>query len=195
MKYKDTKFYLIIRPIISFLFKVIYRPKIINKEFIPKSGRIILAGNHINNLDCVLLLSSTKRQIHFLAKDELMKGIKKILFKSLGIIPVNRKIKDKSVIPISKKYLDNDLVVGIFPEGTTEKGCDYILPFKIGTVKLSYETDTYIVPFKISGEYKPFSKNLKIEFTKCFKANEDLEKSNLELYNIIDSIGSEKNDI
>lgn len=191
MKYNDTKFYFFIRPLISFLFKIIYRPKIINKEFIPKSGKIILAGNHINNLDCVLLLSSTKRQIHFLAKDELMKGIKKILFKSFGIIPVNRKIKDKSVIPISKKYLEKDLLIGIFPEGTTEKGCGYILPFKIGAVKLSYETDTYIVPFKISGEYKPFSKNLKIEFSEVFKANKDLKVSNDELYNIIDSIGSE----
>lgn len=191
MKYKDTIFYLIIRPIISTLFKLIYRPKIINSELIPKSGKIILAGNHTNNLDCVLLLSSTKRQIHFLAKDELMKGLKKVLFKNLGIIPVNRKIKDKSVIPISKKYLDNDLVIGIFPEGTTEKGCGYILPFKIGAVKLSFETDTYIVPFKITGTYKPFSKDLKIEFTKCFKANENLIKSNENLYNIINNIGSE----
>ena len=191
MKYKDTIFYLIIRPIISNLFKLIYRPKIINSEFIPKNGKIILAGNHTNNLDCVLLLSSTKRQIHFLAKDELMQGLKKVLFKNLGIIPVNRKIKDKSVIPISKKYLDNDLVIGIFPEGTTEKGCGYILPFKIGAVKLSFETDTYIVPFKITGTYKPFSKDLEIEFTKCFKANENLIKSNENLYNIINNIGSE----
>ena len=191
MKYKDTIFYLIIRPIISNLFKLIYRPKIINSEFIPKNGKIILAGNHTNNLDCVLLLSSTKRQIHFLAKDELMQGLKKVLFKNLGIIPVNRKIKDKSVIPISKKYLDIDLVIGIFPEGTTEKGCGYILPFKIGAVKLSFETNTYIVPFKITGTYKPFSKDLKIEFTKCFKANENLIKSNENLYNIINNIGSE----
>lgn len=191
MKCKDTIFYKIIRPIISLLFKIVYRPKIINKEIIPKSGKIILAGNHTNNLDCVLLLSSTKRQIHFLAKDELMKGIKKIIFKNLGIIPVNRKIKDKSVIPTSKKYLDNDLVIGIFPEGTTEKGCGYLLPFKPGAVKLSFETDTYIIPFKITGTYKPFSKDLKIIFTESFKANKNIDDSNNKLYNIINSIGSE----
>jgi len=45
---------------------------------IPSKGKIILAGNHTNNFDSVLLLATTKRQIHFLAKDELTKGIKKI---------------------------------------------------------------------------------------------------------------------
>lgn len=188
MKYNDDKFYLCIRPIITFLFKLIYRPTIINSEIIPSKGKIILAGNHTNNFDCVFLLSSTKRQIHFLAKDELNKGIKKIIFKNLGIIPVNRKIHDTSVIPTTKKYLDNNLVVGIFPEGTTEKGCGYLLPFKIGAVKLSYETDTYIIPFKISGEYKPFSKDLKIIFGDKFKAKKDLIESNKKLYNIIDNI-------
>lgn len=191
MRYKDTTIYIMIRPIIKILFKFIYRPTIINEQFIPKKGKIILAGNHTNNLDCVLLLSTTKRQIHFLAKDELTKGIKKIIFKNLGIIPVNRKIHDETVIPTSKKYLNNDLVIGIFPEGTTEKGCGYLLPFKKGAVKLSYETNTYIVPFKITGTYKPFSKDLKIEFVKPIKSTKDLELSNKKLYNIIDSIGSE----
>lgn len=191
MKYKDTIFYKIVRPIVTILFKIVYRPEIINSDYIPKEGKIILAGNHTHNLDCVLLLSSTKRQIHFLAKDELNKGIKKIIFKNLGIIPVNRKIKDKSVIPASKEYLNNNLVIGIFPEGTTEKGCGHLLPFKIGAVKLSNETDTFIIPFKIKGEYKPLTKNLKIEFSKPFKASEDLINSNNMLYNIVDSIGSE----
>lgn len=191
MKSKDNILYKIVRPILTFLFKIIYRPTIINKENIPQTGKIILAGNHTHILDCILLLSTTKRQIHFLAKDELMKGFKKIIFKNLGIIPVNRRIKDKSVIPATKEYLNKDLVIGIFPEGTTEKGCGYLLPFKTGAVRLSYETDTYIVPFKIIGEYKIFKKSIKIIFEELYKADENIEKSNEKLYNIIDSIGSE----
>ena len=71
---KDPLFYRIVRPILTFLFKVLYRPTIIGKEHIPKSGRIVIAGNHTNNFDCVLLIASTKRCVHFLAKDELYKG-------------------------------------------------------------------------------------------------------------------------
>ena len=188
----DTKLYIIIRPILTFLFKLIYRPKIINSEYIPKTGRVILAGNHTNNFDSVLLISSTKRNIHFLAKIELSRGFKKIIFNNLGLIFVDRTKKSNGeVIDTAKKYLNKDAVIGIFPEGTTEKGCGYLLPFKIGAVKLSYETDTFIVPFKISGTYKPFSKDLKIIFDKPYKAKKDLEKYNEKLYNIINKLGSE----
>ena len=174
--------------IITIFFKLLYRPNIIGNEYIPKNQKIILAGNHTSNLDCILLLSSTKRNIHFLAKKELFQGIKKIIFNNLGLIPVDRSKKDSNVLKVAKKYLENNLVVGIFPEGTTEKGCGYLLPFKIGAVKLAYDTDTLIVPFKISGDYKIFSNNLKIIFEKPYKVKKDLENSNKELYNIINNI-------
>ena len=188
-EYKDVMLYKLARPIITFFFKLLYRPKIVGVENIPKSGKVILAGNHTNNFDCVLLMSSTKRNIHFMAKIELTKGIKKIIFNNLGIIPVDRSKKDKSaVIENAKKYLENNLVVGIFPEGTTEKGCGYLLPFKKGAVRLSYDTNTEIIPFKISGEYKLFSHDLKIIFDKPYRAKKNVEKSNKELYDIINNI-------
>ena len=68
---KNSLLYNIVRPIVSALFKIFYRPKYIGLDNIPKSGRIILAGNHKNNLDCIYLMSSTRRPIHFLAKIEL----------------------------------------------------------------------------------------------------------------------------
>jgi len=188
-QYNDVILYKLVRPIISLFFKVLYRPKIIGIENIPKTGKIILAGNHTNNLDCVLLMASTKRNIHFMAKVELTRGIKKIIFNNLGIIPVDRSKKNKTeVFYKAKVYLDNGLVVGIFPEGTTEKGCGYLLPFKIGAVKLSYDSNTNIIPFKICGEYKLFSRDLRIIFDKPYKEKKDLEKSNKELYDIINNI-------
>ena len=191
-KYKDAKLYILVRPIITIWFKIFYRPKIYGVENIPKTGKVILAGNHTNNFDSILLMGTTKRNIHFLAKIELFKGIKKIIFNNMGLIPVDRSKKDKSEVLIeAKKYLNEELVIGIFPEGTTEKGCGYLLPFKKGAVRLSYETNTPIIPFKITGDYKIFSKNLKITFNKPFKAKKDIEKSNKELYNIINSMGSE----
>ena len=73
--------YRITRPIINILFKIFFRPTYIGLENIPDKGSVVLAGNHTNNLDCILLITSTKRTIHFLAKDELLKGGKKIIFK------------------------------------------------------------------------------------------------------------------
>jgi len=183
-KYNYIFLYKLLRPIITILFKLLYRPKIIGSENIKKRGRIILAGNHTHNFDSILLISSTKRNIHFLAKIELFKGVKRILFSNMGLIPVNRKIKDHNVLENAYNYLNNEKVIGIFPEGTFGHG--KILDFKIGAVKMAYETNSEIVPFAITGDYKLFSKNLKIVFGKPIKIKDsNLEKENKKLRNII----------
>lgn len=185
---KEPKLYKIVRPIIKVLFKFLYTPKIIGSENIPKEGRVVLAGNHTNNFDCLLLMSSTKRCIHFLAKKELLSGLKKIIFSNMGLIPVDRKHHDHSALESAEKYLNDGMVIGIFPEGTTEKGRG-LLPFKIGAVKMAYDTNTKIVPFTITGKYKFFSKNLKIVFGAPIKVDgKDLEKNNEKLRDKINSM-------
>lgn len=183
-KVRESKFYKIVRPILKFLFLNLYRPKIIGSENIPKEGRVILAGNHTNNFDCVLLMSSTKRCIHFLAKVELFKGFKKVIFSNLGLIPVDRSKKNPDALKTAKMYLENDMVIGIFPEGTFSKKGE-LLPFKIGAVKMAYDTDTKIVPFAITGKYKLFSKNLKITFGKPLSISSDLDLENNNLRDLI----------
>lgn len=86
--------YKILRPIVYLIFKIVYKPVIINKENIPKQGRCILGGTHTNNLDFITVGMGTKRPVRYVAKDELMKGIKKYFFKAVGIIPVNRRIHE-----------------------------------------------------------------------------------------------------
>lgn len=186
MKYKDPLLYKIVRPIGKVLFKIVYRPKVIGSEFIPKNGRIIIAGNHKNNLDCMMLLISTKRCVHFLAKDELFKGKMGWFFKAIGLIPVNRKTKDGKALKEAIGYLENDKVIGIFPEGTHNKSNDVILPFKIGAVKMSNDADSQIVPFVIKGEYKKFRKGVRIIFFEPFKAkSNDLDKENEKFMKLI----------
>ena len=183
---KDPRFYKMVRPIVTFLFKFLYRPQIIGKEYIPKEGRIIIAGNHTNNLDCILLISSTKRCIHFLAKDELYKGVKKILFKHMGIIPVNRRVKDGQSLKKAKIFLNKEMVIGIFPEGTFNKSNNPILPFKIGAVKMAHDTNTKIIPFVIKGKYKLFQRKIRIIFFSPVEITEDnLDLANEKLMNFV----------
>lgn len=180
MKQKEALLYKLVRPIITIGVKTFMRPKIIGAENIPKSGRIILAGNHTNNFDCLLLMSSTKRCIHFLAKDELWGGIKKIIFGNLGLIPVNRRQKDPDALRLAEAYLKGEKLIGIFPEGTIGK--EKLLPFKIGAVKMAKDTDTKIIPFKIQGKYRLFSKDLVICFGEPISImGSDLEKENKKL--------------
>lgn len=189
MEVKESLLYKIVRPIIKVLFILLYRPKIEGKENIPKDGRIILAGNHTNNFDCLLLMSSTKRCIHFLAKDELWRGPKKIIFSNMGLIPVNRREKSHYSLEMAETYLNNDKVIGIFPEGTFSKEKNKLLPFKIGAVKMASDTSTKIVPFAITGTYKLFSKDLKIKFGDVLSIKDkNLTKENDKLKRIIENL-------
>ena len=177
--------YRITRPIIKILINVIFRPKYIGLENIPKSGSVVLAGNHTKFLDPLLIMSCTNRTVHFLAKDSLNKGFKKIIFKNMGIIPVNRRIHDKDALRKAKDFLNDGALVGIFPEGTVNKSSDVILPFKIGAVKMAHDTDSLIVPFTIKGKFRLFN-NLRIEFFKPYKiSSDDLNKKKKKLMDII----------
>ena len=192
-KYNDVFLYKVTRPIITVLFKTLYRPKYIGLNNIPKKGRIILAGNHNHNLDGAFLISSTKRNVHFLAKIELFKGLKKVFFSNMGLIPVDRSKKNKKSLEMAYNYIKKKKAIGIFPEGTFGKG--KILPFKVGAVKMAHETNCEIIPFAITGDFKIFSKTLKIEFGNPIKiASDDLEKETEKLRDIVVKMVSDNNE-
>lgn len=168
----NAKLYRFLRPIINVLFKLVFKPAYEGLENIPIDGRVILAGTHTNLLDCLFLISSTKRSIHFLAKNELWQGPKKIIFSNMGLIPVNRKAKDHNALKMAIEYLNDNKLIGIFPEGTTEKKRG-MLPFKMGVIKMAKETNSKIIPFAITGSYRLFSRNLKIEFGQPLQISSD----------------------
>lgn len=158
--------YAILKPPAVILFKILFRPIIKGVENIPQEGGVVLAGNHVAWWDCFPVMAGTKRCIHFLAKKEIFSTwFTKHFFNSAGLIPVNRQSKDHDALISAKEYLNNGAVIGIFPEGTTIKpdGVDF-LPFKIGAVKMAYDTAVPVVPFTISGKYKLFRKKISIEF-------------------------------
>ena len=99
----------------------------------------------------------------------------------MGYIPVNRKIHDGDSLKSAKEELRKGEVIGIFPEGTINRTDDILMPFKIGAVKMSNDTDSVIVPFVIKGKYNIIGKSISIEFLKSRKISSDLEKENKKL--------------
>lgn len=183
----NTIFYKIIRPILKVLFKVLFHPRIIGIDNLPKDKNYVLAGNHTKWLDPIMLIAIIPKQVHFLAKDSLFKGITKPFLKGVGAIPVNRKIHDHQALESAIKALKEKDVIGIFPEGTINREKKTpTLPFKIGAVKMANVTNTSIVPFVITGKYKLFSSKVTIEFLKPRKISDNLEKENQMLREEID---------
>lgn len=185
MKIKDPTFYKVVRPLVEVLVRVLYRPTVIGLENIPKEGRILIAGNHTKWLDPVMLVGIVRRPVHFLAKEELFHGKTKFIAEGMGCVPVNRKIHDHNALQGAIDFLNKDLCVGIFPEGTINRTDDVIMPFKMGAVKACAETNTKLVPFIITGKYKLFRKSVKLEFLKPIEIGKDLEKENNKFMEIV----------
>lgn len=169
------------------IFYLLFWPKYKGKNNIPKGVPVILAGNHKSNFDCAFLVTSTNRVIHFLAKKELLDSKMKLFFKGMGIIPVDRKNKNPKALEDATKCLNNNGVIGIFPEGTTNKTNKLLMPFKYGAVSMAKKTDAYIVPFSINGKYKIFG-GLTITFGKPYKVKNDLEEENKILMNKVSKL-------
>ena len=179
--------YKILLKIVKFINKIYVRPTYEGLENIPKSGAYILAGNHIHLLDPGPIMSITNRCIHFLAKTSLFKFPQSLIFNNMGLIPVKRDKNDKEAYKDAIEYLKSGEIIGIYPEGTRERGRG-LLPFKKGAVRMSYETGVPIIPFATIGKYRPFKKGLIIRFGKIYYANENIDEANNELREIISNL-------
>lgn len=173
MSGKSPIIYRILRPILGVIFRVVMRPKVVGREYIPADGRVVVAGNHKKPFDIFMFALATKRCLHFLAKQEIFKGkLLNAFFTSAGVIPVDRSKKTARPLHIAEQYLNNDCAVTIFPEGTTNKTDAVMLPFKPGAVRMAKDTGSPIVPFTIKGEYKLRGPRPEIRFYPPFYVGE-----------------------
>lgn len=186
---KKINLYKIGRFILGPIFKLYYNPKIINKEKIPKSGPILIVGNHKHIYDQCLTIVATKRFIHYMAKREYFDSKMAWFFKATGCISVDRSKKDNEAVNKAIDILNQGGAIGLFPEGTRNKTDKLLLPFKYGTVSMAQKTNATIVPFGITGDYCFRSKNLKIKYGNPFKIeNMSLEEANQKLYKEVERL-------
>ncbi len=248
--------YKIFRTVLGPIYKLWYNPKITGKENIPKEGRFIIVGNHINIMDQCNVVISTKRDLHYMAKKEYFDN-KKVawFFRSAGCIPVDRSKKDESAKSSAIEVLEQNEALGLFPEGTrngmkeerikelydeyiedetpykdfykkikksktsqvnfleelmkkgaiskdefvdnitnadeflnllinekrltrTEYFDHILLPLKYGAVSMAKKTNSKIIPFVITGDYKFRSKNLHVTIGEPIDVEDDLEEAN-----------------
>lgn len=163
----DAFLYRFLQPIFRFIFKIYYNPTIINKEYIPKNGRCVIAGNHKHALDPIFVDTCTKRIVHTLAKKDLHDGKFGWFFKSIGTIPVDLHAKhNKAALDSAIEFLNNESLINLSPEAKRNYTKEVLLPFKYGAVVMAKRTNSKIVPYSITGDYKFRSKNLKIVFGK-----------------------------
>lgn len=131
-----------VAPILSIFYKI----RVIGSENVPTCGRVILCSNHISGMDPILLTMALKRQIFFMAKEELFKNkFLSKLIRSFGAFPIKRGIRDTFAIKSAQKILNEGKILGIFIEGTRSKTGELLKP-KPGAIILAKETYSKILP-------------------------------------------------
>ena len=185
MRKDNVIIYRILRPIFTAIFKLYYNPTIINKEYIPKKGAAVIAGNHKHALDPILVDVCTKRVVHTLAKKDLHDGKFGWFFRAIGTISVDLKAKhNKQSLTTAIDYLKKDSLINVSPEAKRNYTNEILLPFKVGAVVMAQRTNCNIIPYAITGDYKFRSKNLKITFGKTlYISNLTVEEANELLFN------------
>lgn len=184
LKNKGAFLYRILQPILTLIFKIYYNPTIINKEYIPKAGSCVIAGNHKHALDPILVDVCTKRVVHTLAKKDLHDGKFGWFFKAIGTIPVDLHTNhNHDALESAISYLNDGCLINISPEAKRNYTKEILLPFKFGAVVMAKRTNSKIVPYSITGDYKFRSNNLKIVFGKPLDLSKlSVEEANELLY-------------
>ena len=124
----------------------------------PSDSGYIICSNHIHMFDPVLIMTNIKRQISFMMKKELVDVpiLGKILLKC-GAFPIDRGNSDIGAIKAAIKILCQNKVISIFPEGTRHRDGKF-RNIKNGASLIAIKANVPIVPVRIIGNYRPFSK-------------------------------------
>ena len=102
----------IVRGALYIWFKIFYQTEIKGLENVPKEGAVIFCGNHRSYIDPPLMVATAKRDMKFLAKEELYKNkFLAFLGWAFEAIPVKRDEKDVSAIKKSLKENKTVLMV------------------------------------------------------------------------------------
>ncbi len=153
----------------------VYRLRVSGAENIPKEGPVLLCSNHLAMKDPVVLGLVQKRQVFYMAKEELFQNaFIGGLLRQLGAFPVKRGSGGEDALADAVKLLEENGVVGVFLEGHRSKTGELQRP-KTGAALLHYRTKAPVVPVCITAEDgklpKPFHKML-IRFGKPLSAEE-----------------------
>lgn len=126
---------------------------------IPKNEGCILSGNHVSSYDAVAITAMISRDIRFMGKKEIADSwYGNLVAKIFDIILLDRAKVDISALKESYKTLNENKILGIFPEGT-RNGVFKGVSLKDGPVVISIKKNVPIIPVSISGKMKLFSKN------------------------------------
>ncbi|OGR87401.1 MAG: hypothetical protein A3A86_00215, partial [Elusimicrobia bacterium RIFCSPLOWO2_01_FULL_60_11] len=141
------------------------RIEIIGAENVPKEGGVLIASNHLSNLDPPLIGSSLRRPIHFFAKEELFRiPVLGWWISQINAFPVKRGEHDIGAFKKARDLLVQGEGVLLFPEGHRSRTGE-LGPPRPGAAMLAVKAGVPVVPVCIMNSHRALHfKKLKVAF-------------------------------
>ena len=127
----------------------VWNTRLIGTEFVPETGPVVLAANHVSVIDGPVLAGASPRRLNILVKEEMYKGPIGALLRAAGQIPVNRTGGGRTALAAGLDVLHRGGAVGIFPEGNRGRGDASTA--RAGVSWLSVHGEAPVIPVAVLG--------------------------------------------
>jgi 1-acyl-sn-glycerol-3-phosphate acyltransferase len=134
------------------------RPKVEGLEYVPDSGPVILASNHLAVADSFYLPLVVRRRITFLAKSEYFTGtgikgwFTRWFYTVVGQVPIDRTDADsaQAALTTAQRILSEGRLLGMYPEGTRSPD-GRLYKGKTGLARVALQTGVPVIPVAMVG--------------------------------------------
>lgn len=195
-----NKVYLVFYPLVRLFMRVFHPWDAVGLENLPEGG-VLLCGNHTTLGDPVYVAAAMghRRQVHVLAKDELMRlPVLGYILRKGGMIGIKRGKSDVAAIKECIKVLKRQEPLLIFPEGTRVKEGQSVEAHS-GAAMLATRTGVPLLPVYIQPKKRWFRKT-RVIFGKPYQPEyegkrpspEDYERIAADLMERIRKLGGEQ---
>jgi 1-acyl-sn-glycerol-3-phosphate acyltransferase len=127
------------------LCRILFGYKLHGGDRVPAEGPLIIASNHGQYADPVLVCVAVPRRLQWMAKKQLFVFPFRTFFRIIGSFPVDREGGGRGAIRAALAFLAEGWALGIFPEGT-HRGDEASKQAKSGVVVLAARSGAPVLP-------------------------------------------------
>ena len=146
--------YRLLRTVATPVLRSLFNLRVTGLEHLPARGPYILAANHSNYLDGVVLGVAVPRRVVFLVMPRVYHWtpLHPPFHRHVGSIPINLERPDPGAIKRTLRVLEEGGVVGIFPEGPFSQN-GQLVQGQPGVAMIALRSGVPVVPVAIRGAY------------------------------------------
>jgi 1-acyl-sn-glycerol-3-phosphate acyltransferase len=149
--------YRLFRRTMTLLCHFLFGYRVHGGDRVPSDGPLIVASNHSQYADPVLVCVAVPRRLQWMAKKQLFVFPFRKFFEFIGSFPVDREGGGRGAIRTALAFLAEGWALGIFPEGT-HRGAETSREVKSGVVVLALRSGASVLPVHVGKLPGPVSR-------------------------------------